>query len=502
MNFLPLSSTLPNSLKQISLCLLFVTSHIAVTSQTASAQTAPKQICPAQLPKLIDNITNRPQYSRFRWGILIQTQSSTQTLYNQDSQKYFIPASNIKLLTTAAALTQLGANYRIRTSVYSNRNGTLLVTGRGDPSFTDVQLQALANQVQTAGIRQVNQIIGDDIYFRGDIVNPSWEWGDLIEDYGAPVNSLILNQNTVSFQLVPQAVGYPLRLIWQNPSEATRWQIQDESITTPANQPKFINVSRNLQGELLRIQGNLPANSPPQTVTVAVVNPVEHFLRHFREALTATGINTINTRQDSIGKLSNFDRNNLPTSEIAAVTSPPLSALVLETNLNSNNLYAEALLRTLGVPSQPPQNLTQNTDSLGLEAVKATLTKLGVDTTSLVLADGSGLSRHNLATPTTFVQTLQAMAKSPAATAYRASLPVAGVSGTLKNRFLGTSAVRIVQAKTGTMSGVVSLSGYVNPPNYQPLVFSMIVNQSDQPASTMRQAIDEIVVLLTQLRKC
>ena len=94
------------------------------------------------------------------------------------------------------------------------------------------------------------------------------------------------------------------------------------------------------------------------------------------------------------------------------------------------------------------------------------------------------------------------MARSPLASFYRASLPVAGISGTLENRFLNTPAQGIVQAKTGTVSGVVALSGYINPPNYEPLVFSIIVNQSDRPATTLRQAVDEIVLLLTRLRRC
>ncbi|MEJ1934968.1 D-alanyl-D-alanine carboxypeptidase, partial [Nostoc sp. NIES-2111] len=122
--------------------------------------------------------------------------------------------------------------------------------------------------------------------------------------------------------------------------------------------------------------------------------------------------------------------------------------------------------------------------------------------TGYVLADGSGLSRRSLVTPEVLVQTLQGMAKTPAADIYRASLPLAGKSGTLINRLRNTPAEGIVQAKTGTLSGAIALSGYVNSPQYPPLVFSIMVNQSEQPASVLRQAIDEIVVLLAQLRTC
>jgi D-alanyl-D-alanine carboxypeptidase/D-alanyl-D-alanine-endopeptidase (penicillin-binding protein 4) len=144
----------------------------------------------------------------------------------------------------------------------------------------------------------------------------------------------------------------------------------------------------------------------------------------------------------------------------------------------------------------------QTSADVGLEVVKANLTQLGVDPANYVLVDGSGLSRRNLVTPEAFVETLRGMAKTPAGSVYRASLPVAGKSGTLKDRFQNTSAEGIVQAKTGTLTGVVSLSGYVNSPKYEPLVFSIIVNQSEQPTTVVRQAIDEIVVLLTRLHRC
>jgi D-alanyl-D-alanine carboxypeptidase/D-alanyl-D-alanine-endopeptidase (penicillin-binding protein 4) len=116
--------------------------------------------------------------------------------------------------------------------------------------------------------------------------------------------------------------------------------------------------------------------------------------------------------------------------------------------------------------------------------------------------DGSGLSRHNLASPKAIAQTLQLMAKTPQARVYRDSLPVAGVSGTLRNRFRNTVAQGNIQAKTGSMTGVSALSGYLDVPGYQPLVFSIMVNQSEQSLTTLRQGIDEIVLLLTRLRSC
>jgi D-alanyl-D-alanine carboxypeptidase/D-alanyl-D-alanine-endopeptidase (penicillin-binding protein 4) len=134
--------------------------------------------------------------------------------------------------------------------------------------------------------------------------------------------------------------------------------------------------------------------------------------------------------------------------------------------------------------------------------MKATLTALGVNPESYVLADGSGLSRKNLVSPEAIAQTLKLMAQTPQASVYRASLPTAGVSGSLQHRFLNTTAQGNLHAKTGTLSGVSALSGYLDVPGYQPLVVSIMVNQSDQSTTTLRQAIDEIVVLLTRLGSC
>ena len=452
-------------------------------------------VCSAQLGAAIESVTNRPQFKRFSWGIVIQTLSS-RTLYSRDAQKYFIPASNVKLLTTAAALHQLGSQYRIRTSIYGTDNN-IFVVGRGDPSLTDTQLRQLAQQLSDRGIRQVRQIIAADNYFHGYTVNPSWEWEDVQADYGAPVNSLIVNQNTVMLTLLPQQVNQKVRVVWANPIEATRWRIENEAVTVKPSESTSINVSRNLTGAILKLTGQISIDSQPESVSLAVVDPLDNFLLHLRWALLAEGI------KETAALSSKTQISDIPKSatvELAAVESPPLSQLLVETNQNSNNLHAEALMRTLGVNSNTSKSTA--TAEIGLAVVKETLTKLGVDPAGYVLADGSGLSRHNLVSPEAIAQTLSVMALSPLAPIYRASLSVAGINGTLQNRFRETAAEGILQGKTGTMSGVVALSGYLDPTYYEPLIFSIIVNESDQPAATIRQATDEIVLLLTRLHSC
>jgi D-alanyl-D-alanine carboxypeptidase/D-alanyl-D-alanine-endopeptidase (penicillin-binding protein 4) len=288
-----------------------------------------------------------------------------------------------------------------------------------------------------------------------------------------------------------------LRAVWTDPTEAAQWQIEDDAIAVKSDEPASINVSRDIGKPVLHLEGQMGVNSEPEPVSLAVLDPAGHFLQHFRNALI---VQKITTKQTVVATRLHLDSSRV--RELAAVESPPLSQLLVETNQNSNNLYAEALLRTLGVSSGNPSTNIEATNEVGLRAVRATLTKLGVDPTGYVLVDGSGLSRHDLVSPEALVQTLKAMAQSPEAVVYRASLPVAGVSGTLQNRFRNTLAQGILQAKTGSMSGIAAISGYLNAPNYEPLVFSMIVNQSDQSATVLRQALDEIVLSLTQLHRC
>ncbi|MEG5174746.1 D-alanyl-D-alanine carboxypeptidase/D-alanyl-D-alanine endopeptidase [Microcoleus sp. B3-D7] len=475
----------------LSLLVLILGRPLAVAAQTSAVS---GDICPGELGAQVDAIANRPEFSRSRWGILIQPLSSTTTLYSRDAQKYFIPASNAKLLTTAAALQKLGADFRIKTSVYSGENGSLYVAGRGDPSIAEAQLKSLAQQLKQRGISQVNQLIGDDSYFQGSAVNPNWEWEDAQAGYGAPINSLIFNQNAIDLLLSPQAIGQPLKVTFAEPKLANQWQLQNNTVTVAQNESEFIEVGREFDRPIIRVSGQLKVGGEPESAYVAVVNPANNFLQYFQQALATEGIPV---KQALVASAS----GNL-NQELATVESPPLAELVRETNRESNNLYAEVLLRLLGKVTGKMPVPQEDTGESGLKELKAVLTQLGVNPNSYILADGSGLSRHNLITPEALVETLRFMANSPAASIYRQSLSIAGESGTLKNRLNNTPNRVILQAKTGTMSGVSALSGYIEVPNYEPLVFSIIVNQSDLSTAKMRSATDEIVLLLNRLRRC
>jgi serine-type D-Ala-D-Ala carboxypeptidase/endopeptidase (penicillin-binding protein 4) len=467
---------------------------------TLSVKPSIAGMCPAQVAEKISAITSQPEFRRSRWGILVQTLGDRQMIYAQDADRYFIPASNAKLLTTAAALEVLGDRYTIRTSVEQISPGVLRIVGRGDPSLTDAQLNQLAKQIRDRNILQINQLIADDSYFQGDAVNPSWEWEDIQSGYGAPVNSLILNQNQLGLTLFPQSLDQPLRVAWDNPAEATGWEIDNTSQTVAVTEEESLQVGRDLGqpfGHLqsnarLQVRGQLRVGSAPEAVAIAIPQPARNFLQHFKQALAKQGIRVI---QSSVSNTIRPPQG----SEIAAVESAPLAQLIAEANQESNNLYAESLLRTMGTTKSPQSDLTLKA---GIDVMEKALTQLGVDATTYDLVDGSGLSRHNGLTPETLVQTLQGMGRSPNFATYRNSLAVAGSSGTLRNRFVNSPVAGRLQGKTGFLTGSTALSGYLEPPDYSPLVLSILINQFDSPLGEVQEAIDKIVIFLAQLQRC
>lgn len=471
----------------------------------ATSNSQAESLCPAQLPAAIAAITQRPDLRASRWGILVETLDGQTVLYSKDADYYFIPGSNAKLLSTAAALLALGGDYRIRTSLYQlspppdssvpPQPLTLQLVGRGDPTLTTTDLQDLAQQLQSQGITHIDQLQIEDTYFRGAATNPTWEWEDVQAGYGAPVNSVILNQNESVFHLIPQEPGHPLFVQWREESDADQWQIENHSRTVAESEPEFVQVNRELGSLVLRIEGQLRAGAEPEEVAIALPNPAENFLNHLTRAFTAEHIRIM--QAEVINRPVPDD-----SLEVAAILSPPLSELLIETNQSSNNLYAEVLLKTLGVVKASAYPDLDSSLEVGLVAMEDTLSEIGVDPEGYALMDGSGLSRHNLVTPRALVQVLQHMAQAPQADDYRASLAVAGVSGTLQSRFRDTLVQGRLYGKTGALSGVAALSGYLDPPDYPPLVFSIILNQFESPVRTVRPAIDEIVLLLGNLHPC
>jgi serine-type D-Ala-D-Ala carboxypeptidase/endopeptidase (penicillin-binding protein 4) len=458
----------------------------------------PALICPADLPDRVSQIIDQPDFAQARWGILVQTlaaqPSDREILLERDRQKFFIPASNAKLLTTAAALIALGPEYRIRTSIFGAA-GNLQISGSGDPSLTDRQLTQLAQQLKQRGITQIAQLTLTD---RAAAPNPDWTWGDLQTDYGTIAHPFTLNHNAHSLTATPQGLGQPLKLVWSDDRAIAGWTIVNQTQTVAATQAEFFTTDRDLGTQTLIIRGQLRQGGDADTIDLAVLNPTAVFRDRLQTAFTAKKIAINQTSLTS----------TLPPAapELAFVESPSIAKLIEQTNQDSDNLYAEALLQTIGTIAQQrrPSQFTaeDTTTTAGLKTLATTLATIGVDRAGYELVDGSGLARLNRLTPTALVQTLQGMNTHPTRTVFQTSLPIAAQSGTLTHRFRNTPAAGIVQAKTGTLTGVATLSGYIQPKNYRPLAFSILLNQSDRPAPQNRESIDAIVQLLAQLQSC
>ncbi|MDY7019745.1 MAG: D-alanyl-D-alanine carboxypeptidase/D-alanyl-D-alanine-endopeptidase [Cyanobacteriota bacterium] len=313
--------------------------------------------------------------------------------------------------------------------------------------------------------------------------------GDIQAGYGAPINSLILHQNSLDLMLWPQAINQPLKVTWVRPQQARGWRIKNNTITVKKDEREFVEIGRDLTQQIIYISGQLRVGSEPEDVYAAVVEPTENFLQAFKQILQTAGIRVFRTAISS--------NSQYLEPELARIESPPIAELIQTVNLESNNVFAEAILRTLGV-----QEASSDVVETGLTAMKENLKILGVEPEGYDLVDGSGLSRQNLVSPKALNQTLIGMTNSPYFEIYQQSLPIAGKTGTLKWRFRETTAEGIVYAKTGTLTGVSGLAGYIYPRYYQPLVFSILVNQSNLPTSKLRKAIDEIVMLLSQLKAC
>jgi serine-type D-Ala-D-Ala carboxypeptidase/endopeptidase (penicillin-binding protein 4) len=434
---------------------------------------SPPGICPSELRPRIDRILQRLEFTRSYWGILVQPLHSSQPLYRLHENQFFIPASNVKLLTTAAALFTFPADYRIKTPILRQGNApnleTLTVVGKGDPTITTAKLQTLARQLQQQGIRQINRLQVNDRLFPRSI-NKTWDWEDIFFYYAVAPSPVILNENAVTLQVTPGRLGQPIALQWSDTLAARQWSIDNRTTTAPPGTPNTLEIQGTLGDSRLILSGSLAIDAQDD-FRVAIADPSRYFLDRFREILQTEGI-TVKTTAIT---------PESPGEEITHLESESISYLIQKVNSESHNLFAETLLQLVG----------------GVEGLQQRLTGAGIEGFSL--RDGSGLSRQNLATPATFVAVLQLMARNPV---YRDSQAIAGEMGTLAGRFQNTALQGRIQGKTGTLSGVVALSGYLDSPGYDPLIFSVLVNNSDRPAGILRNGIDEIVLLLGQLKRC
>ena len=476
---------------------------------TLPVQAQGDRLCPVQLQQEVEKIAQSPKLQAARVGVFMQTnEPNPKILANLDGDRYFIPTSNAKLFTTAIALKTLGADYRFATRLMSqnlpNAKGELesglWLVADGDPSFRSATgLKSLVTQLKNKGIKRINGGLWTLTSHRGAEISGSWEWEDLQEYYAAIASPFTIDENALNWSINPSEVGKPAIFKWEDPLLAKDWRVENQSITVSAaskntSENTFkdsLQVLRPYGQKLLIISGQILEKSEIELGGVAIPNPEVHFLDLLRQELTSQGI-VIST---------NTSLRVIPVHDLAIAYSPPLSELIITTNKDSNNLYAELLLRALGDLSN---QITPN-DRVGggMIAIDKYLQAVNIPTATVSLVDGSGLSRHNLTTPRAIAQLLQTVASDRSINQYfRKSLAIAGVDGTLTNRFKNTAAQGLLRAKTGTLTGAIALSGYANPPNYSEVVFSIMINNSNLSTKETQQYIDAIALLLTRLEPC
>ena len=414
-------------------------------------------------------------------------------IYEQHAEKLLKPASNAKIYSGALALDRLGPDYRIRTSFYSksksDKSGTLrgdlLVYGRGDPSFShrfndgdySKALDQLADAVVKAGIKRIKgDLIGDDSFFRGPHYGSSWTWDDLQYYYGAEVSALTLQENVADLIFRPgEKIGDPVKITTKPQTDYLTFI--NRAKTVAKGGARSIRLHRPVGENVVYVWGSLPLGDAPYEDAVAVGDATRWFVTLLKEALAKRGVKV----SGNLRTVNWLDREADPLDvtrlvEVANIESKPMSEIVIHMMKPSQNLYAHLLLLQVGEKVRTTESQRFHSDDLGLMELGKFLSEAGVKKGDVLLDEGSGLSRSCLLKPAASVQLLKHMHQHRYADAFAASLPVAGVDGTLRSRFKGTPAEKNLRAKTGTIRYVNSLSGYVTTLAGEKLVFSVMLN--------------------------
>jgi D-alanyl-D-alanine carboxypeptidase/D-alanyl-D-alanine-endopeptidase (penicillin-binding protein 4) len=477
---------------------------------TATPTPANVQTIPALQAK-IRSILLRPQLQRGQIGVKIVSLDTNKVVFEENAEKYFMPASNMKNFTVSTALEKLTPDFRFVTSVYApampDESGTirgdLIIYGRGDPSistaFNDKDyfkgMNNLAEKIVASGVKRVEgALIGDESYFSGDSLPASWEWDDLQWYYGAEVSALTVNDNALDLIVRPaSSVGAPASV--QLLPGASGVLLVNNTTTSAAGTKRDIGIRRRLGTNVVEVYGSMPLGAGAYTNYVSVPKPALAFVSMLRQLLEQKGV-VITGQTRTID--AEFRKNvPLPANlvEVARLESPPLSVIAAKTMKPSQNLYTELILRAMGESIGDKTNQRWTSADRGIAVVDKFLQEIDVAPGSVLMHDGSGLSRHDLITPSAVVQVYSYMSRSKTAAVWRDSLTIAGVDGTLANRFKGTRGENNIRGKTGTIDQVSSLSGYMTTAAGERLAFSFITNNI--PSGSLRTGtIDEIVVLL------
>jgi D-alanyl-D-alanine carboxypeptidase/D-alanyl-D-alanine-endopeptidase (penicillin-binding protein 4) len=388
------------------------------------------------------------------------------------------PASNMKLFTTAAAIDLLKPTFEVTTQVLvrgevdpsGTLNGDVKIAGRGDPTiggrFHDGKATAVieewASDLKRAGIRTINgNLIFEYGYFDTEYIHPTWPADQLVNWYEAPISSFSLQEGCVQVRVLPSRPGSPCVVQFEPPTEYLN--VQNNCITGRG----LPFITRHQNSNTIIVRGGVPARSGATEVFVTVENPVHYFAAVTSETFTRAGLRLQ-------GQVILTGRDLRTDWRAVAQHSTPLNILVYVVNKKSQNHYAEQVLKILGAEIRKSGSWES-----GNAVLAEWLTgKVGVPAAEFSLADGSGMSRLNRASSAAFIQLLRYMWKSPYREDFVSSLPYTGdPDSKFGNRLRNPPYARQVYAKTGYITGVIGLSGYVHAASGKIYAFSFLFNR-------------------------
>ncbi|WP_052461647.1 D-alanyl-D-alanine carboxypeptidase/D-alanyl-D-alanine endopeptidase [Sporosarcina koreensis] len=457
--------------------------HTVPVLTASAAFIAPPASAHISLSKKLDILLADPKLKGGITGVSVRNADTGDTLYSNMADIRLRPASNMKLLTGAAALDVLGSDYTYETEILTTGKqkgpvlkGDLYLKGKGDPTLLERDLQGFAKQLKQQGIRKVQgDLYADDTWYDDDRYSQDLNWSDEFNYVGAQVSALNLSPNedydtgTVIVEVKPGAAAGDKPSVTLTPATETS-VIVNEAKTVAADGKKSISIHREHGTNRIIVEGAIPAGASPSRSWTAVWEPSEMTLDVFGNALKAEGIQVLGKK--------GLQRAAAPGSAkvLASKESMPLSEIFIPFMKLSNNGHAEMLVKEMGRTVKG-----EGSWNAGLAVMGDTLERLGIPKNTVVLRDGSGMSHKNLVSSETLTALLIRAQQEPWYPAYRESLPLAGeadrmVGGTLRNRLKGEATKGTVAAKTGSITGVSALSGYAETTKGTPVVFSIMIN--------------------------
>jgi serine-type D-Ala-D-Ala carboxypeptidase/endopeptidase (penicillin-binding protein 4) len=468
-----------------------------------------------RLDRLIDS---SPALAHAFVGMRVVRLSDGRVLYARNAGRLFVPASNMKLFTTALALAKLGADYRLTTKIgaevpidaVGTLSGDLDLIGGGDPSLSGREypyrnhapagevysfraIEELADQLAARGLKRVDgNIAGDDTRYVWEPQPGPWSSDSASREYGAPVSALVLDDNTFLLTLRPAArAGDLARITLAPPFE--NFAI-DNRVTTIEHGIRKIRFYRSASGRELHLWGVIPKADPGYAQELAIGDPALYAAEVLRDALLRRGISV---RGDAMARHRFPDEadeaSHAPQVLLAEHQSPPLIELLQVVDKVSQNLHAEILLREVSAAQGQP-----GSREAGLDATDEYLAGIGITRDEYQFTDGSGLSPSTLVSPTAITKLLAHMYDSAQREEFLNLLPIGGEDGTLGGRFAGHPQARAIHAKTGTLDHVKAMSGYIDTSANGRVAFSLLVNHFEEPSPAVTKAIDELVLSLLE----